>query len=78
MVAQSRENLCVWYNARQPEQVTMFPIKGDVVELVRGDGETSAIVLEGNQQVPSLTIPRLDSCGGCWAGWRWRTRWTRR
>lgn len=27
IVAQSRNNLCVWYNVAHPERVTMFPIK---------------------------------------------------
>lgn len=27
IVAQSRNNLCIWYNVSHPERVTMFPIK---------------------------------------------------
>ena len=28
VVAQSRENLCVWYSINTPDRVSMFPIKG--------------------------------------------------
>ena len=51
IVAQSRDNLAVCYNAADPERLTMFPIKGDVQELIRGDGETNVIVVEGSHQV---------------------------
>ena len=40
LVAQNRESLCVWYNIDAPERVTMFPIKGEIVELERADGKT--------------------------------------
>jgi intraflagellar transport protein 172 len=30
VVAQNRENLCVWYNINAPDQVTLHSIKGDV------------------------------------------------
>jgi len=40
VVAQSRNNLCVWYNIDVPEQVTMFNIKGEIVDVVRADGKT--------------------------------------
>lgn len=40
VVAQSRNNLCVWYNIDVPEQVTLFNIKGEVVDVIRGDGKT--------------------------------------
>ena len=29
VVAQSRENLCVWYSINTPDRVSMFPIKGE-------------------------------------------------
>lgn len=28
VVAQSRDNLCVWYSINTPDSVSMFPIKG--------------------------------------------------
>ncbi|PNF37590.1 hypothetical protein B7P43_G11975 [Cryptotermes secundus] len=40
VVAQSRSNLCVWYNIDVPEQVTLFNIKGEIVDVVRADGKT--------------------------------------
>ncbi|KAM7445695.1 hypothetical protein ABFA07_005947 [Porites harrisoni] len=47
VVAQNRGNLCVWYNIDSPERVTMFPIKGDIVDLERADGKTEVLVNEG-------------------------------
>ena len=37
IVAQSRDNLAVWYNVDAPERVTLVPVKGDVVDIVRSD-----------------------------------------
>uniref|UniRef100_A0A914XG62 Anaphase-promoting complex subunit 4-like WD40 domain-containing protein n=1 Tax=Plectus sambesii TaxID=2011161 RepID=A0A914XG62_9BILA len=50
VVAQSRDNLCVWYNIETPDRVTMFPIKGDIQAVVREEGLTEVIVLEGSMQ----------------------------
>ncbi|KAM6915750.1 intraflagellar transport protein 172 homolog [Xenentodon cancila] len=47
IVAQNRGNLCVWYSIDSPESITMFPIKGDVVDLERSDGKTDVVVTEG-------------------------------
>ncbi|CAC5423828.1 IFT172 [Mytilus coruscus] len=47
VVGQNRGNLCVWYNIDAPERVTMFPIKGDIVDLERTDGKTEVLVNEG-------------------------------
>uniref|UniRef100_A0A3B4BGA9 Intraflagellar transport protein 172 homolog n=1 Tax=Periophthalmus magnuspinnatus TaxID=409849 RepID=A0A3B4BGA9_9GOBI len=47
VVAQNRANLCVWYSIDSPESVTMFPIKGDIVDLERTEGKTNVIVSEG-------------------------------
>lgn len=47
VVAQNRGNLCVWYNIDSPERVTMFSIKGDIVDLERSDGKTEVLVNEG-------------------------------
>lgn len=47
VVAQSRNNLCIWYTIQYPEKVTMFPIKGDVENIERADGKTEIIVDEG-------------------------------
>ncbi|KAG7460913.1 hypothetical protein MATL_G00203920 [Megalops atlanticus] len=47
VVAQNRGRLCVWYNIDSPERVTMFPLRGDIVDLERSDGKTEVIVTEG-------------------------------
>lgn len=47
VVAQNRNNLCVWYNVHSPDKVTIHELKGDVEEIERGDGKTQVIVDEG-------------------------------
>ncbi|KAF7235879.1 hypothetical protein EYD10_17309 [Varanus komodoensis] len=47
VVAQNRNSLCVWYSIDSPERVTMFPMKGDIVDLERSGGKTEVIVTEG-------------------------------
>uniref|UniRef100_A0A4W5KBN0 Intraflagellar transport protein 172 homolog n=1 Tax=Hucho hucho TaxID=62062 RepID=A0A4W5KBN0_9TELE len=47
VVSQNRGNLCVWYNIDSPERATMFPLRGDVVDLERSNGKTEVIVTEG-------------------------------
>uniref|UniRef100_A0A8C2ZEP1 Intraflagellar transport protein 172 homolog n=1 Tax=Cyclopterus lumpus TaxID=8103 RepID=A0A8C2ZEP1_CYCLU len=47
VVAQNRGNLCIWYSIDSPESITMFPIKGDIVDLERVDGKTDVILTEG-------------------------------
>ncbi|KAE8286539.1 Intraflagellar transport protein 172-like protein [Larimichthys crocea] len=47
VVAQNRGNICIWYNIDSPESITMFPIKGDILDLERADGKTVVIVTEG-------------------------------
>ncbi|CAB4036904.1 intraflagellar transport 172 homolog [Paramuricea clavata] len=47
VVAQNRGNLCIWYNIDAPQRVTMFPIKGDIVDLERNEGKTDVVVNEG-------------------------------
>ena len=46
VVAQSRNNLCVWYSVNKPDNVTMFPIKGEVVDIERHNHRTEVIVDE--------------------------------
>jgi intraflagellar transport protein 172 len=58
VVAQSRNNLCIWYSIAYPERVTMFPIKGEIENIERADGKTEVIVDEGVNTV-SYT---LDEC----------------
>jgi len=47
VVAQNRNNLCVWYNIHAPDQVTVHQIRGDIEEIERGFGRTEVIVDEG-------------------------------
>ncbi|XP_024146740.1 intraflagellar transport protein 172 homolog [Oryzias melastigma] len=51
VVAQSDRNLCIWYSIDSPESVTMFPIKGDIVDLERAEGKTNVLVKEGANTV---------------------------
>ena len=51
VVAQSRSDLCVWYNIDSPERVTMVPIKGDIIDLEKIEGKTNVVVQEGVQAV---------------------------
>uniref|UniRef100_A0A672S1B2 Intraflagellar transport protein 172 homolog n=1 Tax=Sinocyclocheilus grahami TaxID=75366 RepID=A0A672S1B2_SINGR len=51
VVAQNRGNLCVWYTIDSPERVTMFSLKGDIVDLERSNGKTEVIVTEGVNSV---------------------------
>ena len=51
VVAQSRNDLCVWYNIDSPERVTIVPIKGDIIDLEKADGKTNVIVQEGVQVI---------------------------
>lgn len=47
VVAQNRNNLCIWYSIDSPERVTMFPIKGTIETIERNDGKTEVVVDEG-------------------------------
>lgn len=47
-VAQSDANLVVWYNIDMPEHVTIMPIRGDIVDVVREDGKTEVHAIEGS------------------------------
>ncbi|XP_062507829.1 intraflagellar transport protein 172 homolog isoform X2 [Corticium candelabrum] len=47
VVAQSRGQLCIWYNIDAPDQVTMFPMKGDILDIERTNGRTDVMVNEG-------------------------------
>ncbi|XP_066969064.1 intraflagellar transport protein 172 homolog [Macrobrachium rosenbergii] len=51
VVAQSREQMCVWYNIDTPERVTIFQIKGEVVDVERADGRTEVVVQDGVQEL---------------------------
>ena len=51
VVAQNRGNLCVWYSVATPESKTVFPIRGEVVDIERAGGRTEVIVDESIQSV---------------------------
>ncbi|GAX77698.1 hypothetical protein CEUSTIGMA_g5141.t1 [Chlamydomonas eustigma] len=51
VVAQSRDNLCVWYSINTPDRVSMFPIKGELIDIERLNNRTEIIVNEGIQSV---------------------------
>lgn len=50
VVAQNRNNLCVWYNINATDQITIHTIKGDIDEIERCNGRTDIIVDEGMSQ----------------------------
>ncbi|XP_055910125.1 intraflagellar transport protein 172 homolog [Eupeodes corollae] len=47
VIAQSNNNLAIWYNIDLPEHVTMMPIRGDVLEVIRESGRTIVRTQEG-------------------------------
>lgn len=47
VVAQNRNNLCVWYSIDEPDKVTMYEVKGDVESIQRTEGKTQVIVDTG-------------------------------
>lgn len=70
VVAQSREQLCVWYNIDIPERVTTFQIKGEVVDVERADGRTEVTRFEVNRFLYPLLVhskadaPAVSHVGG--------------
>jgi intraflagellar transport protein 172 len=51
VVAQNRNNLCVWYSIEEADKVTMYQIKGDVTSIDRSEGKTEVIVDDGTNSV---------------------------
>lgn len=51
VVAQSLNNLCIWYNIDTPERITLVPIKGEVHDVIRADGRTEVVVQDGIHQL---------------------------
>lgn len=47
VVAQNRNNLCVWYAIDEPDKMTKYEIKGDAEQIVRSQGKTEVIVEDG-------------------------------
>jgi intraflagellar transport protein 172 len=51
VVAQNRNNLCVWYSIEEADKVTMYQIKGDVDTIERTEGKTEVLVDDGANTV---------------------------
>lgn len=73
VVAQSRENLCVWYSINTPDRVSMFPIKGELTDIERVNNRTEVIVDEGintvsyaldEQLIEALTLIQFGAAMG--------------
>lgn len=47
-VAQSGHSLAVWYNIDLPDRVTLMPVQGEVVDVVRENGKTEVVCQDGN------------------------------
>ncbi|CAG9856074.1 unnamed protein product [Phyllotreta striolata] len=47
-VAQAGNTLAIWYNIDLPENPTLTMVKGDVIDVVRNNGKTEAICVDGN------------------------------
>lgn len=47
-VAQSTNNLVVWYNIELPDHPTIIPVRGEINDIVRENGKTEAISQDGN------------------------------
>lgn len=41
VVAQTDSNLEIWYNIDMPEHKTLLPVRGEVVEIIRGNVSTN-------------------------------------
>lgn len=63
IVAQSLQNLVVWYNAKEHTNSTTIPIRGEVVGIRRTSEETAVIVDEGVKRVEYHLEERLIRFG---------------
>ena len=44
VVAQTKDNMGIWYNIDAPERVTLLPIKGDIIDIAREEGEKNNLI----------------------------------
>ena len=51
VVAQSGDQLCVWYNTDHIDQISQIPIQGDIEAVLRDNNRTEVIVQESNSKV---------------------------
>lgn len=47
-VAQSGTTLAIWYNIDLPENPTVMTVRGEVTDVVRNNGKTEAVCVDGN------------------------------
>ncbi|KAK4876609.1 hypothetical protein RN001_009115 [Aquatica leii] len=47
-VAQASNSLAVWYNIDVPEHPTVLNVQGDVVDILRSNGKTEAVIVDGH------------------------------
>lgn len=47
-VAQAGNTLAIWYNIDVPEYPTIINVQGEVVDIVRRNGKTEAIAVDGH------------------------------
>ncbi|XP_066261495.1 intraflagellar transport protein 172 homolog [Euwallacea similis] len=47
-VAQSSNTLAIWYNIELPENPTVMTVRGEVTDVIRNNGKTEAVCVEGN------------------------------
>ncbi|CAH0547356.1 unnamed protein product [Brassicogethes aeneus] len=50
-VAQAGTNLTIWYNIELPENPTIMTVKGDVTDIIRNNGKTEAVCVDGNNVI---------------------------
>ena len=61
VVAQNRNNLCVWYSIENPDKVAIYSIKGDVETIERSEGKTEVIVTDnGTPAAYALDEPLIE------------------
>lgn len=66
VVAQNREQLCVWYSAAEAhDRVTLHEIKGDIESVERSNGRTFVTVDEGVSTVEYELDEALINFGSC-------------
>jgi intraflagellar transport protein 172 len=63
VVAQNRGSLCVWYSIDAPSRPTLYPIKGEVLEIERGPDRTEVVVDEGGSTASYALDDALISFG---------------
>ncbi|VDK73481.1 unnamed protein product [Litomosoides sigmodontis] len=51
IVAQSNDQLCIWYQAENADEMVSVPIKGEIETVLRDESRTEVIVEEGSERV---------------------------